>query len=243
MRLKIPHFAGLVLICQVLFPVLSLSQCVTVTHPNPSGGTIDLVDWMTMDASLRSSYHLDGSHILGSVAFGDKIIWTKFSLAGDNWDQWAFDNDFVYWFITGTPTTFWAPPYQTAVPYAPRYPQLGWPGTRLVLTCNQWVDVTNCVKSEVHPGANLVEEVSGPFTVDLGGNIHSVSVVVVDYYWDCSGTTPASCTQLESNWYAKPYGWVQWTYYNQVNGNWVWRQTSTFNSLVAGASNYQTWCF
>ena len=125
------------IICFVALLLSSLpgdADCVAVSHPNPTGGTVDMADWMTMDASLRQTHHMNGRHYQGSLTWGNKIIWTKFSEDGYEWDQYVFDDDFVYHFITGNRDSFWAPPSETSVPYCPRYPELGYPGTRMVLT-------------------------------------------------------------------------------------------------------------
>ena len=55
----------------------------TTTCP---AGTYDMLDWMTMDADLRSTYHLEGSsNPLYTVMEADKFYWVKGPL-GYPWD-------------------------------------------------------------------------------------------------------------------------------------------------------------
>lgn len=238
-----PRFAWSFALVLSLLASPLLGQCVTVTHPNPSGGYIDLAEWMTMDASLRYSNHLDPGEY-GSLTWGNKIIWTKFNIAaGNNWDQYTFDDDYVYMFLTGTPTDFWVSATETSAAYGQRYPLLGYPGTRLVNACNQYKVVTQCQASQVYSSNNVITELWGPYSENWGGNIGTLDTVTMVYYWDCNGTTPDACNQMEVNSYVRPYGWVEWLGYQKVGGQWQYYGGGPFNYIEAGGPGYTNWCW
>jgi hypothetical protein len=241
-----------VLVAGLLFVVPALAQappCITVTHPAPAGDVVDFAQLMPMDAALRANHHKDPGWY-GNVVFANKIVFTKFSPAGDNWDVFSFDNDFVYFFATGVPLDYTSYPSPTSSPWASRYAQLGFPGTRVVSRCNSWPRVVNCERQPTGPLTMiLITEVWGPFPFDFsngpGGIGHQDNVIALKYYWDCQTGDPMSCGHLEENWYVAPYGGVRWAHSSNPNhdGNFSSPpHVETFDVLADGGPGFVRWC-
>ena|SRR6266581_5406156 len=87
--------ATLVLLC-LGYPTRSAAQS-TIACPT---GTYDMLDWMTLDSSLRSTYHLEGtSNPLYTVMQPGKFYWVKGG-GGYPWDIQLYDSA-----IRNSPTT------------------------------------------------------------------------------------------------------------------------------------------
>lgn len=252
------------------FALLFAAGCATaqpvaqpvVTYPDsmpaPLGGTVDMVDWMTMNASLRGGHHMEPQTIT-SQAWDDKIVYTKFSLKGDNYDVWTFDTNWIYGLSTGTPTTFVklgagvvdgdTPTLSNrGQPILPRIAQMGFPGTRSVLALPgpRFQVVTDCIPVPVHVGATLINELWGPYAVTFAGNIGVRETIRMRAYWNCADDQPASCTELEVYEYTRPEGWVSWTWYRNPDrtGAFVQQQpSSVFDNLVEDlGAGFIDWC-
>src|SRR5215468_818076 len=62
-------------------------------------GTYDMLDWMTMDSDLRSTYHLEGtSNPVYTLMAPGKFYWIK-SGRGYPWDIQLYDNKYIYLWI------------------------------------------------------------------------------------------------------------------------------------------------
>src|SRR6266699_1868838 len=87
--------ATLIVVC-LGYPTRSAAQS-TITCPS---GTYDMLDWMTLDSSLRSTYHLEGtSNPLYTVMQPGKFYWVKGG-GGYPWDIQLYDSA-----IRNSPTT------------------------------------------------------------------------------------------------------------------------------------------
>src|ERR1700681_2005895 len=79
----------------------------TISCPS---GTYDMLDWMTLDSDLRSTYHVAGaSNPLYTNMGSGKFYWTKGG-NGMPWDIQLVDNNYIYLWITeydwSNPRTF-----------------------------------------------------------------------------------------------------------------------------------------
>ena len=217
--------------------------CVIATSPDPTGPLVDFCTWMAPDPILRDVTYMDPGKIAGHVV-NDKIVYTKFSLAGDNWDSWAFDEDYIYFYSTGSIHDFVKAPDEHDTPWLPRYVRFGFPGTRLVTEGSHWQKTVSCWPWGVSPSSNSIMEVWGPTWKTYAGNLDTVEVVVVKTWWDCWGVDATSCTQEEDYTYAQPYGWIEWENLSAPlrDGNFVWANGGPFDNLQPGGSVIQDWC-
>jgi hypothetical protein len=59
-----------------------------------------MLDWMTLDSDLRSTYHLEGtSNPLYTSVEAGKFYWVKGGL-GYPWDIQLYDSNYIYLWIT-----------------------------------------------------------------------------------------------------------------------------------------------
>jgi hypothetical protein len=231
---------------EIVRPQVISTECIKVNYTSDiNAEVIDMLDWVVMDATLRNNYVMSPGPI-ATLVFGNYIVNTKFDLVkGDNWDVWTFDDDYIYFFLTGDSQNYTRNP-DKQVPYTPRFIQVGNPGVQVVNHCNKWQTITNCVPGSINPGANIITEVWGPFNYTFAGNIGNQNVMSIKYYWNCSGDTPSTCTELEENWYVRPYGWVQWAHSSNPNreeGGFSFPpHYEPFDSIIPGVTNFVTWC-
>jgi len=120
--------ATLVLVC-LGYPTRSAAQS-TITCPS---GTYDMLDWMTLDSSLRSTYHLEGtSNPLYTVMQPGKFYWVKGG-GGYPWDIQLYDSKYIYLWITElswtVPQSYKKFTNNTNLPLVPRCAIAGTPGS------------------------------------------------------------------------------------------------------------------
>ncbi len=120
--------ATLILVC-LGYPTRSAAQS-TITCPS---GTYDMLDWMTLDSSLRSTYHLEGtSNPLYTVMQPGKFYWVKGG-GGYPWDIQLYDNNYIYLWITElswtVPQSYKKFTNNTNLPLVPRCAIAGTPGS------------------------------------------------------------------------------------------------------------------
>src|SRR3989442_9866832 len=84
------------------YPIRSAAQS-TMACPS---GTYDMLDWMTLDTSLRANYHMEGTSnplytIIqpGTTIQSGKFYWIKGG-GGYPWDIQLYDNNYIYLWIT-----------------------------------------------------------------------------------------------------------------------------------------------
>ena len=209
----------------------------------PTCETFSMFDWMTLDTDLRDAYHMDGSHFMTQVVWPGKM-WNLKTSNGDTWDSLLIDNNYIYQYLTEVnwhqPTDYKRAYLNTNVIWTPRLAHGGFPGTRVVSCDTRWVTAVDCVEGEPWylggPGAFIINEVRGPYTLVTGGNIGIQTVIKVLYYWDCpDGEYPWHCGWVETNWYARRYGLIRWAKFRiDSEGNNILVQESNFFNLVAG---------
>ena len=211
-------------------------------------GMYDMLDWMTMDADLRSTYHLEGtSNPLYTVMQGDKFYWVKSGL-GYPWDIQLYDGNNVYLWITElswtVPDSYKKFTNNTNLPLVPRCASAGFPGTTIKVANTNYDLHTNCSQScSVTLGLqNAINEVWGPYTISPGGNLPSnLKTLVISYRYNCDANQ--NCTDKEEYYVTQRYGLVQWVHYVFANGAYAQMQKSVFNQLVVGVVTPYFPCF
>ena len=238
----------LVVIVSVTFLPAPVKAESTINCP---AGTVDMLDWMTLDADLRASKHLTGTHPLYTLVWPDKFWWLK----GDNgqtWDVNLYDANNIYWWITenawNTPRDFKKAHSDKNFRASPRCAKTGFPGTTIQVSDTSYDIYKNC--NFVAPTNNLkkvVFEVWGPYNVSLGGSLPAnMPVLRLSYRWNCDNTYN-NCDVKEVYWLSQRYGLVRWQQFNldpnthQYPANPT--SESTFNNLVSGTINQNFPCF
>jgi hypothetical protein len=242
------------LIAALASPHIALAQP-TIACPS---GTYDMLDWMTMDSSLRSTYHLEGTNNpVYTVVGPGKFYWVK-SGRGYPWDIQLYDNKFIYLFITElsytVPQSYKKFPNNTAnttnLPLVPRCAsawRTGHPGSTIKVTNTNYDLHTNCSNTcSVTLGLeNAVNSVWGPYTYTYGGNLPpNLKTLVIHYRYNCSANY-AICDDEEDYYLAQRYGMVQWVHYVWIPaiGKYEQLQKTVLNKLVVGVTTPHFPCF
>ena len=239
--------AVLCLAAIVFFGFTSLKSAHAETTMNCPAGTYDMLDWMTLDSSLRSNYHMTGSAnpMYTKMAAG-KFYWTKGG-QGSPWDIQLFDNNYIYLWITelnwNNPRTFKKFANNTNMPLVPRCAKAGHPGSTIYVPNTSYQTYSNCnhyVTQNLRKGVN---QVWGPYQITLGGGLpNNLTVLVASYRYNCASNYN-NCGDKEEYYLAQKYGLVQWAHYSLVNGTYQMKQKTVFNKLVAGAATPYFPCF
>jgi hypothetical protein len=211
-------------------------------------GMYDMLDWMTLDADLRSNYHLEGtSNPLYTVMQSDKFYWVKGGL-GYPWDIQLYDNNNIYLWITElswtVPDSYKKFTNNTNMPLVPRCASAGYPGTTIKVANTNYDLHTNCSQScSVTLGLqNAINEVWGPYQLTVGGNLPAnLKTLEISYRYNCDANQ--NCIDKEVYYVNQRYGLVQWVHYVFANGSYAQMQKSVFNQLVAGVVTPYFPCF
>jgi len=238
---------GVLCLGLTLFLSLSTRPAEAESTMSCPSGTYDMLDWMTLDSGLRSSYHMKGSAnpLYTSMAPG-KFYWTKGG-AGTPWDIQLYDNNYIYLWITelnwNDPHTFKKFSTNTNVPLVPRCAKAGTPGSILYVpntSYQTYADCTHYITQNLKKGVN---QVWGPYNVSLGGNLPSnLKVLVASYRYNCDGNY-GNCGDKEEYYLAQKYGLVQWVHYSLVSGKYQTQQKTVFNQLTSGGNKPSFPCF
>jgi hypothetical protein len=209
-------------------------------------GTYDMLDWMTLDSTLRSQYHLTGSaNPLFTTMWSSKFYWTKGS-QGYPWDIQLYDSNYIYLWITEyawtNPTSF-KKFTGTNMPLAPRCAASGYPGARIKVPNTTYEIHSSCSSYTLANLRYAVNEVWGPYYYGYGGQLPSnLKTMVVSYRYNCDSTY-GNCADKEEYYLAKAYGLVEWVHYRLISGSYVQQQKSVFNSLSPGSTQPYFPCF
>lgn len=216
-------------------------------------GTIDAVDWLTLDSDLRATGHMTGSHPLYTLVWPDKTWWIKES-SGSTWDILRYDSSKIQFYITNLQ---WADPtnfseHLTSIPLAPRCAPTGYPGWAQAhpdTTLRLW---DQCNVTGTTNIGYAVTSVWGPYTAGnpgldprppIGGIIPNNTVVYTfSWRWGCNANY-AQCAVKEEFIVAQRYGLVRWDGFHWENGGYVLDSRSTFNQFVSGTVNPNFVCF
>jgi hypothetical protein len=216
----------------------------TMTCPS---GTYDMLDWMTMDSSLRSSYHMVGnSNPLYTDMAGGKFYWTK-GASGAPWDIQLFDSKYIYLWITESnwldPQTFKKFAKNTNMPLTPRCAKAGFPGSTITVNDTSYQSYTDCNHYTTHSLQKGVNQLWGPYKITLGGDLpSSLSVLVASYRYNCD-TNYSNCGDKEEYYFAQKYGLVQWVHYSLKSGTYKAVQSTVFNHMAKGNATPSFPCF
>jgi hypothetical protein len=204
--------------------------------------TLDILDFMVHAQSTQ--FHLETAGAsplpLYSVIQGN-LLWDIKGSVGYPWDGNSFDEQFVYQNITeisytnsstfkmfastsrktGNGGIVWAPRYFT--PGALNGPYTSDPTYRVYTACGKFTTSTL--------GGPATTQIEGPYDINFGGTIGVQSAIVQKYFW---GWGAAGYANMEVNYFVQGLGHVQWELYNLVSGAYVLKQTSAFNTQVAG---------
>lgn len=209
-------------------------------------GTYDMLDWMTLDSGLRGSYHMSGNaNPLYTNMGSGKFYWTK-GAKGSPWDIQRFDNNYIYLWIT---ELNWLDPHtfkkfgNTNEPLVPRCARAGFPGSTIYVPNTSYQTYSDCshyITQNLRKGVN---QVWGPYSMSLGGNLpSSLRVLVASYRYNCNSSY-GSCGDKEEYYFAQKYGLVQWVHYSLSGGQYQMKQKTVFNRLSSGTTSPSFPCF
>jgi hypothetical protein len=233
------------LICLVVSINLAQAES-TTTCPT---GAYDMLDWMTMDSDLRSTYHMEGtSNPLYTVVGSGKFYWVKGQI-GYPWDIQLYDSKYIYLWITElswtVPQSYKKFTNNTNLPLAPRCATAGSPGSTIKVANTNYDLHTNCAQTcSVTLGLqNAINQVWGPYYISLGGSLPSnMKTLVISYWYNCTSTY-SKCGDKEEYYLSQRYGLVQWVHYIFVNGSYAQLQKTIFNKRVVGVATPDFPCF
>jgi hypothetical protein len=235
-------------VCLLLIGCFGLSANVQAeTTMKCPTGTYDMLDWMTMDLSLRGVYHLAGSaNPLYTNVMNGKFYWTK-GANGSPWDIQLFDSKYIYLWITednwNDPHTFKKFTYNTNVPLTPRCAKGGFPGSTIKVPNTSYQTYSDCTHYTTQDLIKGVNQVWGPYKITLGGMLpKNLPVLVASYRYNCD-LNYGSCGDKEEYYFAQKYGLVQWVHYSLASGTYQVRQTTVFNQLEKGKTVPSFTCF
>jgi hypothetical protein len=214
---------------------------------NCPAGTYDMLDWTTMDSTLRASDHLAGTaNPLYTSMAGNKFYWTK-GVQGYPWDIQLYDSNYIYLWITEyawtDPHTYKKFSYNTNMPLVPRCAKGGAPGSTITVPDTSYDIYTSCQHSTRHNLGKAVNQLYGPYLMSFGGNLpNNLQTLVISYRYTCDNTY-SHCGNKEEFYLAQKYGLVQWVHYVMVNGKYQQQQKSAFNTLKSGTTTPDFACF
>lgn len=226
----------------------------TITCP---AGTIDALDWLTLDSDLRTSQHIVGGLPLWTVVWTDKFWWLKTS-NGDTWDVFLYDSQMIYLWLT---EESWNHPFNykrnssnTNFPAVPRCVTPGYPGNTIAISNTGYRTATNCVEGTVQNLGKAVMEWWGPYTAGnpgieqglrpaVGGQIpNNTPVYALSYRWGCDNSYN-NCSNKEEYIVAQRYGLVEYNFWNLSGGHYVLASSVQYNTLASGATTPYFPCF
>jgi hypothetical protein len=230
-------FATVACVLAVLAKPTRASAETTISCPP---GMYDMLDWMTMDSDLRSTYHMEGtSNPIYTVMESGKFYWVKGGL-GYPWDIQLYDNKYVYLWVTElswtVPESYKKFTNNTNLPLVPRCAAAGAPGSTIKVANTNYDLHTNCSSlCSVTLGLqNSLNEVWGPYDYTFGGNLPSnLKTLVISYRYNCTANY-VTCTDKEEYYVTQRYGLVQWVHYIFANGSWAQMQKTVLNQMVVG---------
>ena len=235
-----------IVVCLFLVFALSVLPTHAQTVACPSG-TYDMLNWMTLDAGTAAGHHLSGSAnpLYTKVAPG-KFYWTK-GANGTPWDIQLYDSKYIYLWITelnwNDPHTFKKFTYNTNMPLVPRCAKAGFPGSTIFVPNTSYQTYSDCNHYVVQDLRKGINEVWGPYKMNLGGSLpNNLQTLVASYRYNCD-TNYGNCGDKEEYYVAKTYGLVQWVHYSLSGGKYQMKQKTVFNKLVSGGATPSFPCF
>jgi len=222
----------------------------TISCPS---GMYDMLDWMTLDSSLRGTYHLEGtSNPLYTILTpgSGKFYWVKGGL-GYPWDIQLYDSKYIYLWVTEmswtVPQSYKKFTNNTNLPLVPRCATAGTPGSTIKVSNTNYDLHTNCSQScSVTLGLQTsINQLWGPYTYSFGGSLPAnLKTLMISYRYNCN-TNYANCGDKEEYYLTQKYGLVQWVHYIRIpaTGAYAQLQKTIFNKLVVGVVTPDFPCF
>jgi hypothetical protein len=241
--------AAILIMVTLASPVRSMAESTIACPP----GTYDMLDWMTLDSGLRSTYHLEGtSNPMYTVMQPGKFYWVKGGL-GYPWDIQLYDSKYIYLWITElswtVPQSYKKFTGNTNLPLVPRCAMASTnasaPGSTIKVSNTNYDLHTNCSQScSVTLGLqNAINQVWGPYYYSFGGSLPgNLKTLVISYRYNCSANYQ-TCMDKEEYYVNQRYGLLKWVHYVFVNGAYAQLQKTTFNKLVVGVVTPDFPCF
>ena len=243
----------------LLAAVVCLAGC-GMNSPDTKAGrlassykTYDMLAWMTMSPSLSASHHMSGTaNDVYTTVWPDKFFWTK-TIQGFPWDIQLYDSKYIYLWVTELD---WQNPHTFKVfrsprlgnlnlPLAPRFAQGGYPGSTIKISDSSYEIHSDCNTFTTHDLRYVINEVWGPYTENLGGDLPAnLQTMVISYRYNCDANY-WNCRDKEEYHLAKPYGLVKWQHEKlQADGKYAPPDSVTFlNRLMSGQTRPVTACF
>ena len=228
-------------------PVPAVAES-TIACPS---GTYDMLDWMTLDSDLRSTYHLEGtSNPIYTIMQSGKFYWVKGAL-GYPWDIQLYDGKYIYLWITElswtVPQSYKKFTSNTNLPLVPRCATAGTstPGSTIKLANTNFDLHTNCSQTcSVTLGLqNAINQVWGPYYYSFGGSLpNNMKTLVISYRYNCNANYQ-NCIDKEEYYVSQRYGLVQWVHYVLANGMYAQVQKTVINKLAVGVVTPDFPCF
>lgn len=231
----------------IIFAGVSTAHAETTIACPP--GTYDMLDWMTMDADLRTTYHLEGSsNPVYTVMQPGKFYWIKGGL-GYPWDIQLYDNNYIYLWITElswtVPESYKKFTDNTNLPLVPRCATAGSPGSTILLSNTNYDLHTNCAQTcSVTLGLQTtINEVWGPYNISLGGSLpDNLQTLIISYRYNCDDNYQ-NCIDKEEYYVNQRYGLVQWVHSILANGTYAQVRKTVLNTMVVGVVTPYFPCF
>lgn len=182
----------------------------------------DMLKWMAPQLDTQNGHYNMVYPMSGT------FYWVK-SSAGYPWDINLFDQNFIYQSITeynwNDPHTYKI--FNSAIKWTPRCIKIpsttgGKIATVTVPASSSGFKVyTSCSSYTSHNLGNIVSEIWGPTTLNVGGNIPAgLPTLTMVYRYACDSAFQ-SCKYKETFAYQKGVGLVKWTYSTMQNGAYV----------------------
>jgi len=183
----------------------------------------DMLKWMAPQPDTKNGHYNMVYPMSGT------FYWVK-SSAGYPWDINLFDQNFIYQSITEYK---WTDPhtykiFNTPIKWTPRCIKIpstsgGKIATVTVPSSSSGFRVySSCSSYTSHTLGNIISEIWGPTTLNVGGNIPpGLPTLTMVYRYACSSTFQG-CKYKETFAYQKGVGLVKWTYSHckMASGHW-----------------------
>jgi len=246
-RIALSVLGATLIIATLASPQIANAES-TISCPS---GTYDMLDWMTMDSDLRSTYHLEGtSNPIYTVMESGKFYWVK-GANGYPWDIQLYDSNYIYLWITelsySVPQSYKKFTNNTNLPLVPRCATAGTTvaGSTIKASNTNYDMHTNCSNTcSVTLGLQTsINQVWGPYYYSFGGSLPSnLKTLVIRYQYNCNSSF-TNCLDREEYYVTQRYGLVQWIHYALANGTYVQLQKTVLNKLVVGVVTPYFPCF
>jgi hypothetical protein len=197
---------------------------------------IDALTYLAPSFAFSSSFHLvSTSNPLYSRLEPGKIWYPKNPVSMMPGDLNTFDDQWIYQKLTeqdwSSPKSFKAFVSSNwpggGIPLCPRQIDEARPLLPVITMDSSFRIYSDCSTFMPQNLQQVQTRVIGPSSLALGGDLGTVSCLIIEYQWN-NGQT------METFAYAQTFGWVHWATANLVNGRYVTQKTVTFNSVVVG---------